>query len=125
MDTTRYLFEIPRDQNEKIAVFKNCFDIIYDEGNFLEYIDLIVRKKMNVHSEGAHCIFPDMDDYDDELHFEGVMFIFGDYAPEEKLIVSEQECFKLIQMACERYIARHPEDTEKVQEILAQSLLAK
>ena len=66
-----------------------------------------------------------MDDYDKELHFEGVMFIFGDFDPEEKLIVTEQQCFELVKMACERYIARHPEDTEKVQEILAQSLLAK
>lgn len=124
MNKTKYLFDLPREPEDPLWVFKNCFDIIYDRGNFLSAVDLIVKKNGFIY-EGSYCFFPDMDDYDEELHFEGVMFVFGDYEPEEKLMVTEQQCFELVKMACEKYVSKHPEDAEKVQNILAESILAK
>ncbi|MCC0562498.1 ribonuclease toxin immunity protein CdiI [Pseudomonas aeruginosa] len=52
-------------------------------------------------------------------HFEGVEFSYG-YPPkdEDTIVVSEAVCSKFIRLACEKYLQRHPEDTEKVKELL-------
>jgi hypothetical protein len=118
----KFLFEPPY-ISDPFEVFKNCFDMIYRRGKFLDAIKSIINK-IGFGYQGAYCNFPDWDGPEEELYFEGVMFTFGD-VDQEDLIVSEQQCFELVKMACERYLSKHPEDTEKVQEILAQSLLAK
>ncbi|HCG0462004.1 TPA: ribonuclease toxin immunity protein CdiI, partial [Pseudomonas aeruginosa] len=49
----------------------------------------------------------------------GVEFSYG-YPPkdEDTIVVSEAVCSKFIRLACEKYLQRHPEDTEKVKELL-------
>ncbi|MBG5690493.1 ribonuclease toxin immunity protein CdiI, partial [Pseudomonas aeruginosa] len=37
---------------------------------------------------------------------------------EDTIVVSEAVCSKFIRLACEKYLQRHPEDTEKVKELL-------
>ncbi|MEV1470663.1 ribonuclease toxin immunity protein CdiI [Pseudomonas aeruginosa] len=70
-------------------------------------------------TDGAYCNFPDENSPFDEEHFEGVEFSYG-YPPkdEDTIVVSEAVCSKFIRLACEKYLQRHPEDTEKVKELL-------
>ncbi|KJP11530.1 hypothetical protein YA33_03520 [Klebsiella aerogenes] len=63
----------------------------------------------------TYCSFPDFEDPDPECHFEGIMFGVWD----GELIVPEFVGFKYVRLACEKYIQLHPEDTEKVNELLA------
>ncbi|QBH95498.1 hypothetical protein EKN56_03190 [Limnobaculum zhutongyuii] len=96
------------------------FDIIFGDGYFLKAVGYLVEK-VSFHVDGAYCTFPDMNSYYEEEHFEGVEFAYG-YPPEEEdtIIVSEDTCFRYTRLACEKYLQLHPEDTEKVNALLAQ-----
>lgn len=102
------------------SIITTYFGIMYSDGNFLRAIELLSQKGA-LNTDGAYCHFPDLDSYDEEEHFEGVEFAVG-YPPEEDdiVIVSEGTCYKYVRLACERYIQLHPEDTEKVNALLAQ-----
>ncbi|MBK5073445.1 ribonuclease toxin immunity protein CdiI [Budviciaceae bacterium CWB-B4] len=95
------------------------FDRMYSDNRFLDVIENII-KKHGFNTDGAYCNFPDMDSYYEEEHFEGVEFAIG-YPPEEDeiVIVSEEVCFKYVRLACEKYLQLHPEDTDKVNTLLA------
>lgn len=95
------------------------FDRLYEDNNLLEAIELLSRKwTFNV--DGAYCNFPDMNSYDESEHFEGVEFAIG-YPPEEDdtVVVSEETCYQYVRLACEKYLQLHPEDANKVSELLA------
>ncbi|WP_159567732.1 ribonuclease toxin immunity protein CdiI [Budvicia diplopodorum] len=100
-------------------VIVSYFDRMYEDGKFLEAIELL-SKRWTLSVDGAYCNFPDMDSYDESEHFEGVEFAVG-YPPEEDdtVIVSEEICFKYVRLACEKYRYLHPEDTDQVNELLA------
>lgn len=100
-------------------VVVSYFDRMYEDGKFLEVLEFLSKKKtLNV--DGAYCNFPDMDSYDEGEHFEGVEFAVG-YPPSEAdtVIVSEKTCYHYVRLACEKYLKLHPEDMEKVNELLA------
>ncbi|MBW4536785.1 MAG: hypothetical protein KME09_22905 [Pleurocapsa minor HA4230-MV1] len=52
---------------------------------------------------------------EDENPFNGVLCWYF----EEKIIVSEQEFYDVMSMACQNYIELNPKEKEKVEEILA------
>uniref|UniRef100_UPI001F4BA86B ribonuclease toxin immunity protein CdiI n=1 Tax=Pseudomonas aeruginosa TaxID=287 RepID=UPI001F4BA86B len=55
----------------------------------------------------------------DGLTTTGVEFSYGyPTKDEDTIVVSEAVCSKFIRLACENYLQRHPEDTEKVKELL-------
>ncbi|MCA6222963.1 ribonuclease toxin immunity protein CdiI [Photorhabdus antumapuensis] len=111
------LFErIDYDSDEMITTY---FDIMYSDNRLLEAIGYLI-KKIGFSTDGAYCHFPDMNSYDEEDHFEGVQFIVG-YPPtdEDTMTVSEEICYHYVRLACEKYLEFHPEDTTKVNELLA------
>ncbi|EPN2885358.1 ribonuclease toxin immunity protein CdiI [Pseudomonas aeruginosa] len=112
------LFGQPYSESDPYWVVKGYFDRMYDDGYFIEAVGYIV-KKWGVSTDGAYCNFPDGNSPFDEEHFEGGEFSYG-YPPkdEDTIVVSEAVCSKFIRLACENYLQRHPEDTEKVKELL-------
>ncbi|MCL6373513.1 ribonuclease toxin immunity protein CdiI [Pectobacterium versatile] len=99
-------------------IIVSYFNRMYEEDRFLEAIKLLSRKwTLNV--DGAYCNFPDMNSYDESEHFEGVEFAIG-YPPteDETVIVSEEICYQYVRLACEKYVKIHPEDAEKIKNLL-------
>lgn len=94
------------------------FNIMHSECRFLDAVENIVQKVSFV-LDGVYCFFPDMNSCDEEEHFDGVQFVIG-YPPAEGdvVIVSEGICYRYVRLACERYLKFHPEDTDKVNELL-------
>ena len=100
-------------------IIVSYFDRMYEDGKFLEAVELL-SKKWTLNVDGAYCNFPDMNSYDESEHFEGVEFAIG-YPPteEDTIIVGEETCYHYVKLACEKYLKLHPEDTDKVHELLA------
>ena len=67
----KFLFEPPY-ISDPFEVFKNCFDMIYRRGKFLDAIKSIINK-IGFGYQGAYCNFPDWDGPEEELYFEGVI----------------------------------------------------
>ncbi|MCU3987157.1 ribonuclease toxin immunity protein CdiI [Enterobacter mori] len=95
------------------------FDRVYEDGDFIEALELF-SKGGSLNKDGAYCNFPDMDSYDESEHFEGVEFAMG-YPPSEAdaVIVSKETCYHYIRLACEKYLKLNPEDTDKINSLLA------
>ncbi|MBX8462819.1 ribonuclease toxin immunity protein CdiI [Enterobacter sp. RIT637] len=95
------------------------FDRVYEDGDFIEALELF-SKGGALNKDGAYCNFPDMDSYDESEHFEGVEFAMG-YPPSEAdaVIVSKETCYHYIRLACEKYLKLNPEDTDKINSLLA------
>ncbi|GKX64737.1 hypothetical protein SOASR032_33060 [Pragia fontium] len=115
----KHLFERPLSILDPYSIIKNYFDLMYNDGRFLNAIENIIQKESFV-SDGVYCIFPDMNSYDENEHFDGVEFAIG-YPPteEDTIIVSEETCYHYVKQACEKYLKLHPEDTDKINELLA------
>lgn len=95
------------------------FDRMYEDGDFIRAIQLLVQKNA-LNTDGAYCHFSNMYNDTDQNIFEGVEFAMG-YPPtkEDTVIVSEKTCYDYVRLACEKYLKLHPEDTYKVNELLA------
>ncbi|PQQ22258.1 ribonuclease toxin immunity protein CdiI [Photorhabdus hindustanensis] len=113
------LFGQPYDHSDPHWIVKSYFDRMYNDGHFLEAIELL-SKKGALSTDGSYCHFPNMNSYYEEDRFEGVMFIYG-YSPDDddEVIVSEEICYKYVRLACEKYLYRHPEDKDKINALLA------
>lgn len=94
------------------------FNVMHSDCRFLDAVENIIQKASFV-LDGAYCFFPDMDSCDEEEHFEGVQFVVGYPLSEgDAVVVSEEICYRYVRLACERYLKFHPEDTDKVNELL-------
>lgn len=119
MKVRKKLFEMSDVYTGLNEIILGYFNIMSSDRSFLEFIEHIV-KKVGFNTDGAYCNFPDMNSYDESEHFEGVEFAVG-YPPSEAetVVVSEETCCFYVRLACERYLKLHPEDTEKVNSLLA------
>lgn len=97
------------------------FDIMYDKGYFLKVVDYMAQK-IGFSSDGAYCHFAcEYDGFLDDMIFEeGVFFAIG-YPPEkeDEIVINESTCYHYVRLACEKYLKLHPEDTDKVNELLS------
>lgn len=109
---TRLFDKIDYDNSE--WVMEEFFNSIYSQGEFLWALTLILEKSGCGVNE-TYCSFPDLEDPDPECHFEGIMF--GVW--EGEIIVPESVGFNYVKLACEKYLQLHPEDTARVNELLA------
>ncbi|MCO6540641.1 MAG: ribonuclease toxin immunity protein CdiI [Gilliamella sp.] len=100
-------------------IITTYFNIMYSDGQFLETIYYLINK-IGFSTDGAYCYFPDMNSYDENDHFKGIGFDIG-YPPTEddKIIVSEETFYYYVRLACEKYLKIHPEDTNKINKLLA------
>ncbi|KRP67137.1 hypothetical protein TX23_26620 [Pseudomonas paralactis] len=63
----------------------------------------------------AYFHLPDLEGSDEELKFDGLMFGVFD----GEIVVSETDGYRLVRLACEKYLQLHPEDITKVNELIA------
>ncbi|AVA39470.1 TPA: ribonuclease toxin immunity protein CdiI [Proteus mirabilis] len=119
----KYLFELPYEKSEPNWTIKSYFDLIYNDGCFLDAVSNIVQKESFV-LDGIYCFFPDMNSADVSDHFLGVKFGIG-YPLTDKdiVIVSEDTCYQFIRLSCEKYLLMHPEDKIKIKMILSKNRL--
>lgn len=61
------------DYNDNLRVAKIFFNLIYEDGYFLDVVCTISKKHGFVIND-IGCMFPDLNSYYDEDHFEGVEF---------------------------------------------------
>ncbi|OCQ54721.1 hypothetical protein Ppb6_00085 [Photorhabdus australis subsp. thailandensis] len=113
----KFLFELPYDHSNFDWIIKSYFDLMYNEEHFLDAVENIVQKESFM-LDGVYCFFPDVNSEDE--YFEGVQFAVG-YPPtdEDTITVSEETCYHYVRLAGEKYLELHPEDIDKVNELLA------
>ncbi|EPG6258948.1 ribonuclease toxin immunity protein CdiI [Klebsiella aerogenes] len=109
-----YIFENIDYENDPEWVVRDYFNSMYLQGKLIWMLPYLINK-IGCGVNETYCSFPDFEDPDPECHFEGIMFGVWD----GELIVPEFVGFKYVRLACEKYIQLHPEDTEKVNELLA------
>jgi len=109
-----YLFEKIDYENDGEWVLKDFFNSLNLQGKLLYGVDNIIKRCGFVINE-TYCHYPDLQDIDPDFHFEGIMF--GVW--EGEIVVSEKVGFEYVRLACENYVKLHPEDKEKINELLA------
>ena len=120
----KYLFDLPYKNVQPDLDIKSYFDRMYNDGYFLMAISDILQK-IDFVLDGAYCLFPDMESEDESEHFTGVSFEIGfSRSDDDAVIVSEAVCFQYIQLACERYLRKHPEDAEIINSLLLENQLS-
>lgn len=80
-------------------------------------------------NDGGGCDFPgDLDEH--EIYhdyggkpFEGVRCYYLGGFEEEEVIVSKEEFFDILKIACQRYIEIHPDQKDELEKIMSQSTL--
>jgi CDI immunity protein len=103
--------------NDPLRIVKNCFESM-NNSSFIEQLELLVNRKVG---GGYPCgyIFPEqldeIDDRDVEL-FIGVLCWYF----EDEIVVSEQDFYDIMVMACQRYIELYPKTKKEIERILSQ-----
>ncbi|MDO7902971.1 ribonuclease toxin immunity protein CdiI [Pseudomonas sp. K1(2024)] len=110
---SEYIFKGVDYDNDEFWVVKEFFNSINISKKFLYGLSLLTDGVGFCFDE-AYFHFPDLDDSDDELRFDGL--IFGVFDGE--IIVCAADGYSLVRLACEEYLQLHPEDTAKVNELL-------
>lgn len=85
------------------------FNSIYSQDRFLWALPNLVSGISCVVNDD-YCRFPDSQDPDPEMHFDGVLFGIGD----DEIIIGRDVYEKFFRDACKRYISLHPEHKENV-----------
>ena len=118
------LFENIDRKNDNLKIAKNVLNSFGERSDFPLIVDCLLGKEgTSVNEDG--CSFPDDLDEDelyndyDGVPFEGVNCWYFD----EEAIVPEDEFFKLLKEACQRYIELHPDKRNELEQILSQSTL--
>lgn len=100
-----------KDLTEKESFIEGFFDAIYPR-HFFRCLEQFL-KKSGSGMDDNYVHFPDfINEWDEHFHFEGVKI--GWVFSGEEVIVSEEEFFKWVRLACHRYIELQPQDKEKV-----------
>ncbi|OAT47882.1 hypothetical protein M997_1384 [Proteus hauseri ATCC 700826] len=119
----KFLFELPYEKSEPSWTIKSYFDLIYNEGCFLEAVSNLIQKESFV-LDGIYCFFPDMNSSDVSEHFSGVKFGIGYPLTDKDIItVSEDICYKYIRLSCKKYLLMHPKDKIKINILLSKNRL--
>jgi len=106
------LFDNIDSRHDNGWIVKSFFNSIYSQGKFLWALPSLVSKAGCGVNED-YCAFPDFLDPDPELHFFGVKIgVFRD-----EVIISDDEFERILDFACDRYCALHPEDAEQLTDI--------
>ncbi|MGL5941813.1 MAG: ribonuclease toxin immunity protein CdiI [Waterburya sp.] len=99
-------------QNDFLWIVKNVFESL-NNSHFLERLELLITRQIG---GGYPCGFIFSEQLqEDKDPFNGVLCWYF----EEKIIVSEQEFYDVMVMACQRYIELNPKSKQEVETILA------
>lgn len=111
----KYLFYDSKKSEGSILIVKNYLDDMYGRGYFLRTLERIAER-IGGGDEYSGCMFPEeVDPVDDEAFDKGVRCWYL----EDEVIVSEQELYDVMSMACQRYIELNPKSKEEVENILS------
>lgn len=87
---------------------------MYSQGRFMWALPLILERKGCAVNED-YCFFPDKNDPNPEYHFEGVKIGLMD----DEVTLDYDELLTFIGLACNVYVKLHPEDKQKVDDLIA------
>ena len=119
------LFERINYDSDPLQIVKKALNE-FNNSHFPEFVRSLVIDKEGGGGERGGCRFARALDeselYGDYngLPFEGVECWSYD---DEEIIVSEQEFYKCLETACQRYIKLHPDKRDKLEQIMSQSTL--
>ena len=121
--SSKLLFE-KIDLNDPLKIVKEVFNNIGDSSTFFSSVkNLLNKERVGIDYDG--CRFSNDLDESEIYHdyggkpFEGVECWLLD----DEVIVSEEEFFKLLKIACKRYIELHPDKRDELEQIMSQSTL--
>lgn len=110
-----YIFESIDYDHDPEWVIKDFFNSMNLQCKFMDMLPSLIHGIGCVVND-TYCSFPDLEDPDPECHFEGMLF--GVW--EGEIIVFKLVGFNYTRFARKKYIQLHPEDSEKVNSLLAQ-----
>ena len=118
------LFENIDPKKDEFIVVKELLNHFGKRTNFPSIVDGLLDKEGTAINEDGCCFPGDLDEYElyndyNGIPFEGVKC----WVYEDEITVSEEEFFRLLKEACERYIELHPDEKDELQKIMAQSTL--
>ncbi|MBV4481232.1 ribonuclease toxin immunity protein CdiI [Pseudomonas khavaziana] len=111
---SEYIFKGIDYDNDEFWVVKEFFNSINMSKKFLCGLSLLADGVGFCFDE-AYFHLPDLEGSDEELKFDGLMFGVFD----GEVVVSETDGYRLVRLACEKYLQLHPEDITKVNELIA------
>lgn len=95
-------------------VVQRFFDEAYDYTDFVWVVALVASRTGYINDD-ISCRFPDSTSFDEEDHFDGVEFgVDRPSVGPRKVVVTDAECRKWLQEACNRYVRLHPEQADAV-----------
>jgi hypothetical protein len=100
-------------RNDPNWMIKSFFNYVCEQGALVEVLDAITKKCGYAYNE-AYCVFPDLNDPDSSLHFNGVAFGLSD----EEVVITEVECWRYVRQAGFFWIEQNKAGTDAVRRIL-------
>lgn len=97
------------DDNDFNWVVKCFYNSIHVAEKFRWALPFIISR-IGCGVEDSFCIFPDLNSFDPEMHFEGICFGFYD----GEVTVSDKIGFEVTKDACYRYIALYPKEKNEI-----------
>ena len=118
------LFENLDPKKDEFIIVKELLNHFGEYPDFSLTVDCLLGKEGTVINEDGCCFPGDLDEYELYNDYNGVPFEgVKCWVYEDEIIVSENDFFKLLKIACERYIELHPNEKDELQKIMAQSTL--
>lgn len=111
------LFGLWTDQNDLDWVLFAYFDRIYGAGLFVQMLECLT-KRCGFGVDDVDCRFLDLNGFDAEDHFCGVQFAYGIVCEPDVVIVSDEDFFTCLSMACSRYVEENPESADQVRSMM-------
>jgi hypothetical protein len=92
---------------------KSFFNYVCEQRALVRALDVVTQRGTYAYNE-EYCAFPDPDDPDPRLHFNGVAFGVSD----EEVIITESEFWRYVQQAGLFWIEHNKADADVVRRIL-------
>lgn len=106
-------FPISDWRNDPYWMVKSFFNYVCEQKALVHVLEVITKRCSYAYNE-EYCVFPDPDDPDQSLHFDGVIFGVSD----EEVIVTEAECWQYVRRAALFWIEHNEVDAVVVKQIL-------
>ena len=106
---------------DKTSIVMNALND-FNDSYFPKFVKSLIVDKEGGGGEHAGCRFAKALDESELYHdyagvpFEGVEC----WSLDDEVIVSEEEFYKILKMACDRYIEIHPEKRDELEQIMSQ-----
>lgn len=92
---------------------KSFFNYVCEQRALIRALDAITQRCGYAYNE-EYCFFPDPNDPDSSLHFDGVAFGVSD----EEVVVTEVECWQYVRQAGHFWVEQNKADADVVRRIL-------